>query len=225
MSKKNKTKVKHNILIQDYENAGLKAPDILVNYKTLKYAWVNRIINTNNSVFLELVTARLEIVGGLEYLLLCNYEVNKLPKKLRLNQFLQEILEIYAEIHNIKFEETIAAPEVIKNQIINNNKFILRAGCSLYFKTLADLNMDRISDWLNYDGTILPFQEILNQGVEHKLASILLSNKFCNPKTMEISLTKCHCNSAYFGTNNSSHKPLNVRKSKRPKSATQRYGQ
>jgi len=79
-------------------------------YKTLKYAWVNRIINTNNSVFRELTTAKLNMVGGLEYLLLCNYNVTKLPKKLKLSAFLKEILEIYSEIHNTKLDNIVSAP-------------------------------------------------------------------------------------------------------------------
>jgi exonuclease III len=155
---KNKATVKRSVMIQDYKDGGLKAPDLITMYKSLKYSWITRLICTDNYKWRNIEITNLEAVGGIEYLLLCNFKTSLLPIK-QTNEFLLEILTVYSEIHSKNVSVDLSKKE-INNQRINNNQCILVNGKSLFIQELADKNMDKISDWLNQDGTFLSYKNL-----------------------------------------------------------------
>ncbi len=144
-------KIKQNVLMQDYRNGGLKAPDIYSSYQVWKFSWLNRLINMENNKWKNLITKEINKMGGLEYLLACNYDTNVLRHTSKMmNGFIRELIEIHAEIAHGKERPKGRVPlTFIKNQIINNNRYILSGGKSLFIKQLVDANPDQIDDWVN----------------------------------------------------------------------------
>ena len=162
---KNKTKIKHNVLIQEYKNGGLKAPDIHIMYKSLKYSWIKRLINSDALCWKETIKKSLDKVGGLEYLLLCNYDVIRLNTNIPSN-FWKDVLKSYSTVHNHKDVNEYNSEE-IKEQIINNNKFILHSNKSINWNTLINNNMDKVGDWLDRNGNFLPYE-----GIKRKIRNL-----------------------------------------------------
>ncbi len=112
-----RTKIKQSVFIQEYRNGGLKAPDIYSSYQVWKFFWLNRLINMENSKWKNLITKEINKMGGLEYLLACNYDFNLLGHSNKVNGFIRELIEIHAKIaHGEKWPKGRAPLTFIKNQ-------------------------------------------------------------------------------------------------------------
>ena len=74
---------------------GLKAPDMLTQNSVWKMTWLNRLQETTATKWCLFIKKELQKVGGLEYLLKCNYDMDKM--KLKLRPFWEDILKIKSE--------------------------------------------------------------------------------------------------------------------------------
>ncbi len=83
--KGHKVKIRRTILIQDYTRGGLKSPDIYVMAKNLKLKWILRLQEQTDALWKRIIMTELEEIGGLDYLLGCNYDSYTL--KTPLNEF------------------------------------------------------------------------------------------------------------------------------------------
>ncbi len=149
-----KVKIKRKVLIQDYGAGGMKAPDIYSMDKIWKLGWITRLQNDISGNWKQLLFDKLDSVGGLDYLLVSNFEVGKLP--LNLSDFWKTVFQAYAEVT----PNVIITKEDIKTQLINNNKHITIGGKSIFMKMLIDTEMDEIQNWFNFEGTARSFREI-----------------------------------------------------------------
>ena len=61
----------------DFKQGGLKALDIGANMKSLRLAWLHRIVQGVG--WNEIINSYLEPLGGLLFLLRCNYDTTKMP--------------------------------------------------------------------------------------------------------------------------------------------------
>ena len=136
-------KVKHSVLIGDLKQGGLKSLDIEANRKSLRLAWLYRIVQGIG--WNEIINAYLEPLGGLMFLLRCNFDTNKLPF---IPKFYKDMLEFFKEIFC----------EYIGEGIIWNNKHILIGGQSIFLRDWYEKGVIFISDlcdhhgaWLSYD--------------------------------------------------------------------------
>jgi len=155
-----KAKVKKDVLIQDYDQGGLKAPDIYTWYYTWKHTWLVRLINMENNPWKTMVTKNLNKIGGLEYLLDCNFDLKQLAVPLKsINEFVVAMLEAYQKIFRIDINETTNQNTIMK-QTINNNRYIKIGEKSAYFSNLTRINCDKMEDWLSVnDNGDLNFNE------------------------------------------------------------------
>ena len=136
-------KVKHSALIRDLKQGGLKALDIEANMKALRLAWLHRIINGDG--WNEIINTYLEPLGGLMFLLRCNYDTNKLAF---IPKFYKDMLDFFKEIFC----------EYTGEGIIWNNKHILVSGQSILMRDWYEKGIIFISDlcdqygaWWSYD--------------------------------------------------------------------------
>jgi len=147
----NKSKIKHDVLIQDYAEGGLKAPDIFIMEKIWKASWVSRLQNNTRGKWKVCILNTLEKIGGIDYLLACNADMGKLP--IKLSDFWRSVFQAYSEAVSNKVETA----EDIRTQFINNNKYILISGKSIYKAKLQENNADEICHWFRiFNGQ--PFQ-------------------------------------------------------------------
>ena len=136
-------KVKHSALIGDLKQGGLKALDIEANMKALRLAWLHRIVIGDG--WNEIINMYLEPLGGLMFLLRCNYDTNKLSF---IPKFYKDMLDFFKEI----------LCEYAGEGIIWNNKYILIGGQSIFMRDWYEKGIIFISDlcdqygaWLSYD--------------------------------------------------------------------------
>ena len=160
---KKKARIRKDVLIQDYRDGGLKAPDIHSMHTALKYSWIPRLMNGEDDLWALISCKSLEKVGGLKYLLECNYDVKKLQLPTK-NSFIGQVLEANSIVNckNVETKFDVLA------QKLNNNKYILIGGKSIFKQTLIDRNMDQIKHWFTDSGEI----------IEHKIVQNKMGVKF-----------------------------------------------
>ena len=88
-------------MISDYEKGGLRAPSIDTMAKSLKLAWIPRLLSEEEN-FEDSWKAIPKYLldksyGGLNFLLRCNYDENFLAR-INLPQFYKEILQHFLEL-------------------------------------------------------------------------------------------------------------------------------
>jgi hypothetical protein len=149
---KGKSKIKRSVLIQDYEYGGWKAPDIFTVYNSLKYGWIKRLMNTDTRDWRIDLDEWLDQYGGLEYVLMCNFEVGKMVHS-KIIPFWGDVMKAYAEVHN-KMERQELTMHEIKEQKLNNNRHIIIGTGMINYVYLIDKNIDTIDDWVNKYGLL-----------------------------------------------------------------------
>ena len=88
---KNKTHyIKKSQMIKDYKNGGLKATEFESMIGVLKMNWIKSYLAQPNSMWFHIPKSVFKKVGGLEFLLKCDFEISKLP--IKLSKFHKQIL-------------------------------------------------------------------------------------------------------------------------------------
>ncbi len=88
---KNKTHyIKKSQMIKEYNNGGLKASEFESMVGVLKLNWIKMYLAQPNSMWFHIPKSVFKKVGGLDFLLKCDFEVSKLP--IKLSKFHKQIL-------------------------------------------------------------------------------------------------------------------------------------
>ena len=98
--KNKKDKIKRRVMISDYDEGGLRVPSIDIMAKSMKLAWIPRLLSEEgNSVdsWKAIPNHLLDKFGGLNFLLRCNYD-EKFLARINLPQFYKEILQHFLEL-------------------------------------------------------------------------------------------------------------------------------
>ena len=137
-------KVKHTVLMGNLDQSGLKSIDIESKYKALRIAWIKRIISGEgwNDIILEY----LEPMGGMQFLLKCNYDtkyLNYIPK------FYKNLLDFNTEI----------TKDCNSEYVIWNNKHILIQGKSLFWREWYQKGIIYMHDLMNDNGSWMSFDQ------------------------------------------------------------------
>ena len=143
---KHKAKIKKSTLMAPIEKGGLNAPDIYTQNDAWKISWIEKLCRPQKwNIFIR---KELEKIGGIEYLINCNYDIELLPIKLR--KFWIEVLLVFQNINCTKNVDNI---QMIKTQIINNNQNILIGGQSFFKQKLQISEIDKVEDWIHWNNT------------------------------------------------------------------------
>ena len=138
------TKVKHTVMIGNIKQNGLNSVDMKIKNKALRLPWLYRIINGNG--WNDIIKEYLAPMGGLLFLLRCNYDT----------KFLHYIPKFYKKLLDYA-KEIIRADDA--NLIIWNNKNALLNGKSIFWKTWIEKGMMFIHDFINPGGTWMTYHE------------------------------------------------------------------
>ena len=150
-----KAKIKKEVLMAPVKYGGLNAPDLLAQNSAWKWSWLCRLQENPHAKWCSLVRQEIEKCGGVEYLLKCNFQTKTLGLEIR--TFWQEVLQTHATGHN---NQSIGSITKIKDQIINNNQYILVGGKSLFKKKLIENETDILGNWVHWNGKVKSFEEI-----------------------------------------------------------------
>ena len=146
-------KIKRNIMCQDYENGGLRAPDPDILFKSLRLAWISRLLipeETTVESWKSIPSYFFKKFGGLNFLLRCNYKLKFLEKS-GIPFFFRKILANFLEIRNLYQHDNG------QDLILFNNKDILIDGNSFFLQKWKEKGVILIQDILDNDGKFLTF--------------------------------------------------------------------
>ena len=143
-------------MISDYDEGGLRAPSIDIMAKSMKLAWIPRLLSEEENFYDSWKTIPnylLDKFGGLNFLLRCNYD-KKFLARINLPQFYAEILQYFLELKT-SYNDFFSHQEFV----LFNNKDILLDGCSIFYKTWFDKGVYLIQDVLDVDGKVMSYAE------------------------------------------------------------------
>ena len=124
--------------------------------KRLKLSWIDRLLNQTDGKWKNIILDKFEKVGGLDYLLACNFNANKLS--VMFNNFWKDVLQSYLELKPINLNTR----EALREQIINNNAEILIGEKSFFSQELVDKHMYTVGDWFDNNGNPVSFEIVKN---------------------------------------------------------------
>ncbi|XP_013880656.1 uncharacterized protein LOC106529713 [Austrofundulus limnaeus] len=150
--------IKKTVLAKKYEDGGLEAIDFDYMNGTLKINWLKSFLNTNNLWF-HIPRQIFKMLGGIEFLLRCDFLIQKLPIKLSL--FHQQVLLYWKLLYNHNFTP--------HNSPIWNNRYITVRNKSLFYKEWLDKGIwspvhlvDNTGQFLSYNDFCLKYGYFTN---------------------------------------------------------------
>lgn len=144
-------KVRQDVLRQPVGFGGVKAPDVGSTLMSLRLSWMKRLLRDPAALWTRIGFRDLEQVGGLPFLLRCNFSLTALG--LDLPCFYADILDAYKWFRESPICE-VDTPEVLGNQLVCNNRFVLVGGKSVFHEWMREGPLARVADW--FDGTGRP---------------------------------------------------------------------
>ena len=152
--KNKRDKIKRARLYQEREKGGISMTDVETMIKALRLAWIPRLLTPEIRNWKTIPDYYLRKLGGLNFLLRCNYDVKYIDG---LPLFYQNILTFFNELKNLY------SCEGIQDMVLFNNKEILVGGKPVFIKEWFDCNILFIQDLLNSKGQLLSFREFINK--------------------------------------------------------------
>ena len=157
--KQKKDKIKRRVMISDYDNGGLRAPSIDTMAKSLKLAWIPRLLSeeeNSEDSWKAIPNYLLDKFGGLNFLLRCNYD-KKFLTRINLPQFYKEILQYFLEL------KTSYNYSSHQEFVLFNNKDILLDGYSIFYKNWFEKGVFLIQDLLDVDGNVMSYTKFIEK--------------------------------------------------------------
>ena len=151
---KKQDKIKRDVLCNDYADGGLRAPDPIILFKSLRLAWISRLlIRTQNLVekWKSIPTHFFKRYGGLNFLLHCNYDT-KLVKESSIPHFYKLILLYFLEL------KTLYSCASDYDLFLFNNKDILIDRKPFCYNAWIEKGIMSVHDLMDQDGKLLSFQ-------------------------------------------------------------------
>lgn len=137
--------IRKNNVIKSLEDGGLNAIDFDPMNGSLKLKWLQTFIKQVDNIWFNLPRCIFLSFGGVEILLKCDFEINKLPVKL--SKFHQQVLLYWKLIFKHNFSP--------HNTPIWNNQYLLIKRKSFYWKEWADQGIWSIRHLIDNRGNIL----------------------------------------------------------------------
>lgn len=139
--------------MNSYENGGFNFLDFSTLNNTFKINWIKQFIRNPTSIWNFIPNYIFSKVGGLNFLLLCTYNIEKLPIKLA--NFHKQILLSWSLIYKHNFTP--------HRYYIWNNRDILYKHKSLFLENWFTHGIILVSQLFNSNGTLLSYSEFLNK--------------------------------------------------------------
>ena len=155
--KNKKDRIKRVGLYQGYDKGGLRMVDVETFVKSLRLAWIPRLLRSGHQHWKVVPNHCFNKRGGLKLLLNCNYSVDFLDD---LPKFYKDALQFFSELTSL----------YSNNSWLYNNKDNLIGGKPFFNREWYSKRILELRDILSQDGSFLPFSNF--------------RNKFCLKKTV-----------------------------------------
>uniref|UniRef100_A0A8C5H190 Reverse transcriptase zinc-binding domain-containing protein n=1 Tax=Gouania willdenowi TaxID=441366 RepID=A0A8C5H190_GOUWI len=149
---KNRTHyIRKSVVMNNYESGGLNVLDFTTLNYTFKINWAKHFIKNPVSIWNFIPQYIFSKFGGLEFILGCNYNVDKIPVKL--SRFHRQVLLSWSLIYKHNFSP--------HRYIIWNNRDILYKNKSLYFPEWVEKQVLLVGQLFNSNGQLMSYSETL----------------------------------------------------------------
>ena len=143
-------KIKRKTIIAEKRHGGLKMIDFEIMERSLKIAWIKRIIDSEDAAWKVIPNYATCQYGGLQFLVKCDYNIKSLNLEY-LPEFYHKVLNYW---HDSKLL-TANKEKSVKNQIIWNNQNIVVDGKPIFFRNWVNKGIVYIDDLLDEDSNFL----------------------------------------------------------------------
>lgn len=135
------------------EDGGFELWDFKDLNHTFKVKWLKECLKAPNSIWYFIPHNIIKDVGGLHFLLLCNYNVSKLP--LSISKFYKQALLAWKLCYSHNFSP--------HKTIIWNNENITKGHKSLYLQNWVEKNIILLKDLFNNEGQLMSYEMFLQK--------------------------------------------------------------
>uniref|UniRef100_A0A8C6K9W5 Reverse transcriptase domain-containing protein n=1 Tax=Nothobranchius furzeri TaxID=105023 RepID=A0A8C6K9W5_NOTFU len=179
--------VSNRDLIKDYEEGGLKAIDFEIMNGILKINWLRSFLKNDNDIWFLIPSLIFNKVGGIQLLLVCDFEISKLP--IKLSKFHQQVLLNWKLMFKHNFSP--------HNVPLWNNRVILNRGKSMFVEEWMTKQIWSVTHIIDENGDILELNRLnekynmscsleLYKKVSQNIPTVLVNtvkNNFSNMQT------------------------------------------
>lgn len=146
---KKKDKIKREGLYQDYDKGGIRMTDVGLMLKAMRLAWIPRLLKHANSNWNSVPDFFLRRLGGLNFLLRCNYDVIFLH--LKLPTFCKDMLSFFDDLKTLYNYN-------LGQIVLFNNWEILIDSKPFFIQEWFSKGIILIRDLLDEQGQLLSYQ-------------------------------------------------------------------
>lgn len=136
-------------MIKDTSEGGLKMIDLDCLNGTLKINWLKSWIKNYNSLWYCIPNFMFKKLGGLNLLLVCDFDIKKLP--ISLSEFHKQILLYWKMLYVHNFSPHLS--------VIWNNRYILHRNKSLFYEDWYENNIWSILHLMDDEGNLLNYEQ------------------------------------------------------------------
>ncbi|KAI2655875.1 ATPase expression protein 3 [Labeo rohita] len=144
--------IRKSVILNSYKNGGLDYLDFSILNNTFKINWLKYFLKNPSSVWNIVSSTVFDQLGGLSFLLMCDYKIEKLPVKL--SAFHRQALLGWKLIYKHNFSP--------HQYYIWNNCNILYKHKSIFMKTWFDKGILLVGQLLNSQGYLMTYNEFLS---------------------------------------------------------------
>lgn len=149
---KNKTHyIKNSVITNSFDSGGLNFLDFTSLNYTFKINWLRNFLHSPESVWNFIPNFIFSKLGGLSFVLKCNYNIEKLPTKL--SEYHKQMLLAWSMVYKHSFSP--------HTYLIWNNYNILFKNRSLFFQNWFNSNIMYVKQLFNSTGQLMNYSEFL----------------------------------------------------------------
>lgn len=145
--------IKKSVIMNPIKQGGLNYLDFTTLNNTFKINWLKNFLKNPHSLWNIIPNYIFSKVGGLNFLLLCNYNVLKIP--IKLSNFHKQMLLAWSLIYKHNFSP--------HRYYLWNNKDILYKNKSLYFENWFKNNFLLVGQLFNSEGRLYNYPDFLQK--------------------------------------------------------------
>ena len=143
--------IRKSVVINSRKNGGLDFLDFGSLNNVFKINWLKSFFKNDSSLWNFIPKFVFNQIGGLPYLLVCNYQINKIP--LKLSEFHKQVLLAWKIIYKHNFSP--------QKYYLWNNGDILHNKKSLFLRNWFERDIDTVAQLLSSDGLLMSYEEFI----------------------------------------------------------------
>uniref|UniRef100_A0A3B5R4M7 Reverse transcriptase domain-containing protein n=1 Tax=Xiphophorus maculatus TaxID=8083 RepID=A0A3B5R4M7_XIPMA len=145
--------IRKSILMNSFELGGLNCLDFSTLNNTFKINWIKQFLKNPTSIWNFIPNYLFSKLGGLKFILLCNYKIEKLP--IKLSNFHKQMLLSWSLIYKHNFSP--------HRYYIWNNGDILYKHKSLFLENWFEHGIILVQQLFRPDGVLMSYSELLER--------------------------------------------------------------